>query len=97
MAYGSPIIMALLSPNIAPQLQAQAAGYLRPYRLRCKRADTLSEAVDVAIATIQVHCDPEALTIDLKTCEAVGGHIHAMTITPQTGCTWVPGSEPKSP
>jgi hypothetical protein len=95
--YGSKIIMALLSPNIAPQLQIEADKYFGSYRHRCRTANTLQQAIDTTLATIQAHCDPEALTIDRRTCEAVGGHIHAATITPQRGFEWVPGFEPATP
>lgn len=63
---------------------------LSAYRRPMKEPDevTLQDALEGAKAFILAHSDPEAIEIDAK-CLAVGGHIHAATITPDDGFRWV--------
>ena len=88
IGYGSRIIMAMLSPKLEPQFELKADEFFQSYRRRCQPAHTLSQAIDVALATVEAHCDPVALTLDHEVCEAIGGHIHIATITGREGFKW---------
>jgi len=62
---------------------------LQPYRDICAPvSNNAVQAVGVATAIVEAHCDPGALTIDKVVCQAVGGHIHIATVTPHDGFKW---------
>jgi len=51
--------------------------------------ETLRIHAQMAHAYISACSGPEALAIDPKTCEGIGGDIHIVTITPKEGIQWV--------
>ncbi len=69
-----------------PKEDERLSAYRRP--IREPNRMTLQDALEGAKALILAHSDPEAIKIDAK-CLAVGGHIHAATITPDEGFQWV--------
>ena len=78
---GSPVVFnALFSESVIDPLSS--------YRRICRQLSaksTISEVADICKAFIDAHCDPEALILDRRNCEVVGGHIHVATIKPEIG------------
>jgi hypothetical protein len=57
---------------------------------------SVSKVVEYSKKFIEAHADPIALELDPTICRAIGGRIHIVTITRESGFRWVPGFEPIS-
>ena len=92
-AYCSKKIWALLFDE-----DVSIPGWISHYRNVChgRKMSTLADAIDVAVALITAHSEPEAVAIDPEGCRTIGGRIQIATLTLTRGFEWVSGFEPKN-
>jgi hypothetical protein len=84
IAFGSRVIYEslVLNPETIPDV-------LLPYRKICReKPRNMPDAIRVAQAFIQAHCDPAVRLIDPKRYAGIGGHVHVATITSGAGFQW---------
>lgn len=83
---GSSLIHRAL---FAPVLQYES---LDPYWRVCQQElRTIDQAVAVARAIVQAHCDPRVACLDPGAHASFGGHIHVAKVTVSDGFEWVIG------
>jgi hypothetical protein len=84
MVSGPPIIWDLISER-DPRFAQYFVQYDKPVR-----SMSLREAADYAKGCIDAFSSPLARQLD-PSCEAIGGHVHVATVTPDNGFQWVIG------
>ncbi len=76
--------------NLIDRQDSYFSKYAEPKR---ESVRTIEQATERALADIRAHYDPEALKVDKKTCDGIGGRIQIAAITFRDGFKWIPGYE----